>query len=184
MADKRRRRPEWYSIVSHIKCIHKGVSTYAGMPIYSKWDSKTGGSYRIGEQWVIANLGCRPAKDYDLHIIDRRIGFMPGNLKWVSRTTHQREEMRNRLLVDQRRLAIEVANSKFDLSLTDLAAHTEPEEPTESIEISLKDRQEMEAIFPEVFQAIALEKAVADGLGISRWTLLSQKRQQLDASPF
>lgn len=87
------------TVFHHLHFIRKEVSTYAGMPFCAFWDPKKGGSYKAGEDWIVNNIGRRPAKGYDLHIVDRQIGFMPGNLQWVPRDHHRRKELINQLLV-------------------------------------------------------------------------------------
>jgi hypothetical protein len=91
--------PELSTVSTHIRLIHRNVSTYASMPFFDEWDPKHGGSYRAGEDWIVRHIGRRPAKGYDLHIVDRSIGFMPGNLEWVPRDMHRRKEFINQLLL-------------------------------------------------------------------------------------
>lgn len=96
-------------VVSHYGCIRNGYSTYKGMPFFDGWNPDKGGSYQAGERWIIENLGHRlgSGKEYQLHIIDRRLGFVPGNLCWVPLNKHKQEEMMNRLLLENQNLKIE-----------------------------------------------------------------------------
>jgi hypothetical protein len=100
--------PERLSVKGHYDCIHANerCPTYVGMPFFDGWSPKTGGSYEAGAQWIINNLGPRPGtgKEYHLHIVDRAIGFMPGNLQWVPRERHKQEEMINKLLLENQHL--------------------------------------------------------------------------------
>jgi hypothetical protein len=98
--DRPQQTPERRTVGAHLGWINRGVSTYAGMPFCDDWNPKKGGSVNAGEQWIVQHLGRRPAPDYQLHIVDRRIGFMPGNLVWVPRDKHRREEMIYRLLFE------------------------------------------------------------------------------------
>jgi hypothetical protein len=79
-------------VSSHRRAIQKGHSTYAGMPFYDGWNPKCGGATTVGADWIMKNLGW-PGEGYQLHIIDRKIGFVPGNLMWVPIDRHKSEEM-------------------------------------------------------------------------------------------
>lgn len=74
------------------------------MPFFEAWNPDTGGSFKVGAAWIIENIGPRPAEPYELHIINRRLGFMPGNLAWVPQDRHQQEELINRLLLENQNL--------------------------------------------------------------------------------
>ena len=97
--------PEYVSVVGHHAVIfRKQNKNYQGMPFCRDWNPKTGGSYGAGAQWIIANIGRRPSRRYQLHIVDRRLGFVPGNLAWVPLEKHQREEMISKLLLENQQL--------------------------------------------------------------------------------
>ena len=105
---KRSANPERVAVKGHYDAIHavKRCPTYTGMPFFKDWSPKTGGSYDAGAQWIIENIGRRPGSgtEYHLHIVDRKIGFMPGNLQWVPREKHAQEEMINKLLLENQNL--------------------------------------------------------------------------------
>lgn len=115
-AAKRMRTPEYQAVASHLKYIRAGKASYIGMPFYDAWNPQFGGSVVVGERWIIEHIGYKPA-GCDCHIIDRRIGFVPGNLCWIPKASHRRAEMLERTLIQAENLRIEVANSEFLLSL-------------------------------------------------------------------
>jgi hypothetical protein len=81
---------------------------YVGLPYYDGWNPKKGGSFAAGAHWIIKNLGIKPVDGKsNLHIVDRRFGFVPGNLQWVAVGRHQQEEMVNRLLLEVQNLKAE-----------------------------------------------------------------------------
>lgn len=101
--------PEYGTVVTHRRSIalaadDPNLASYIGMPFYPAWDFKSGGSYAAGAKWIIENLGHKPSTDYDMHIIDRRLGFVPGNLAWVPRSKHKREELVTKLLIENQEL--------------------------------------------------------------------------------
>jgi hypothetical protein len=70
------------------------------MPFCVDWDPNQGGSFAAGARWIIANLGRRPGATYQLHVVDRGLGFVPENLQWVPRDIHKQFEMIARLLLE------------------------------------------------------------------------------------
>jgi hypothetical protein len=62
------------------------------MPFFKDWDPAKGGSFDVGADWIIKNLGRRP-KGTTLHIIDHATGFVPGNLEW----THPRKQVNQQM---------------------------------------------------------------------------------------
>jgi len=97
---KRELGVEYRTVAVHCYWIRKELSTYKGMPFFDDWNPDQGGSYRAGAYWIAENIGRRPDTKHQLHIIDRRIGFMPGNLIWVPQDKHRREEMIYKLLLE------------------------------------------------------------------------------------
>lgn len=101
---------EHASVYSHWVLIYRSKAKsrrrYEGMPFCDDWNPKTGGSYAAGARWIIENLGRRPGtnREYQLHIVNRAIGFMPGNLQWVPQEKHRQEEMINKLLLENQNL--------------------------------------------------------------------------------
>lgn len=91
---------EYRTVAAHYHWIQNGVSTYKEMPFFDGWNPTKGGSYRAGAYWIAETLGRRPDKKYQLHIIDRMVGFVPGNLIWVPQDKHRREEMIYKLLLE------------------------------------------------------------------------------------
>ena len=104
--------PEYATIQAHLQCIRTSHltknATYRDMPFYAAWNKREGGSILAGAKWLIENLGGKPSGSYELHIIDRRLGFVPGNLAWVPRADHKREEMLTKLLIENRELKARV----------------------------------------------------------------------------
>ena len=74
------------------------------MPFELWWNPDLGGSFKAAEEWIIENIGKRPDKTYQLHVVDRNLGFVPGNLTWVPTNKHRREELVNRLLLENQNL--------------------------------------------------------------------------------
>lgn len=106
--------PEYATVVAHRSAIRKAavrprIRTYLNMPFYADWDPSQGGLYINGARWIIETLGRKPSPEYDLHIVDRRLGFVPGNLAWVPRKDHKREELLTKLLIENQRLRARVA---------------------------------------------------------------------------
>lgn len=100
--------PEYSTVASHFRKIKAGHPSYKGMPFYRQWDTSLGGSLIDGAMWIRDNLPKRRALDH-LHIIDRRIGFMPGNLIWISKHKHKQEELLNKTLLENSRLKKKLA---------------------------------------------------------------------------
>ena len=92
--------PEVRTVRQHLSWIKTGLSTYAGMPFHDAWNSAKGGTADAGERWIVQNLGRRPSPTHQLHIVDRQLGFVPGNLQWVPRDQHKRQEMIYKLLLE------------------------------------------------------------------------------------
>jgi len=101
---------EYKSVADHWYAVYmsrdKKKVTYKGMPFFDEWNPKTGSSFTAGAQWIIDNLGRRPDKTYHLHIVDRAVGFVPGNLQWVSRSRHKQSELIARLMLENRNLRV------------------------------------------------------------------------------
>lgn len=57
-----------------------------------------------GAKWIVANLGHRPDKDHQLHIMQKTLGFVPGNLMWVPTTQHKRMEFMTLILEENQKL--------------------------------------------------------------------------------
>jgi hypothetical protein len=77
------------------------------MPFFDGWNPDKGGSINAGEKWILENLGKRPSKRHDLHIVDRRLGFVPENLAWVPKEKHMQEELIHKLLLENQNLRTE-----------------------------------------------------------------------------
>lgn len=108
--------PEHITVRNHYHMIQNEDKNYLGMPFYDEWNPNKGGSYGAGVQWIIENIGRKPAKGYDLHIVDRTIGFMPGNLQWVHRTQHQQEEIVTKLKIENQQLKNIIKRAGIDQS--------------------------------------------------------------------
>ncbi len=101
--------PERRTVIQHLSHIFTGRKGYGGMVFCPQWSPSHGGSYDTGEKWVLDNLGPRPRDGkYHLHIVDRRLGFVPDNLQWVPCGQHKREEMINKLLLEVQNLRAEL----------------------------------------------------------------------------
>ena len=101
-------RPEYATVCDHHYAIKKSYvnpafKSYKNVPFYDGWNPDKGGTFMTGMLWIIENLEVRKPGDH-LHIIDRKIGFMPGNLVWVPRSGHKQEEMINKLLLENSKL--------------------------------------------------------------------------------
>lgn len=102
------RRPEYGTIHNHYNIIiHRSASAYKDLMYFDGRNPQKGGSFKAGEQWLITHLGPRPSKNYELHIVDRRLGFVPDNLAWVPKEKHIQEELINRLLLENQQLRAE-----------------------------------------------------------------------------
>lgn len=105
-------RPEYFTVANHRRIIFnlkdKNHRFYHNMPFFTKWDPAKGGSTGAGEKWILKHLGRRPSKRYHLHIINRRLGFIPGNLAWVPLDKHQKEELIPKLLLEIQKLRAEI----------------------------------------------------------------------------
>lgn len=105
VATWRRLNPIYTTVANHYRSILAGKNpAYSGMPFFGAWNPKAGGSFDAGVKWIGDNLGPRPNRNFQLHIVDRRPGFVPGNLQWVPRDKHIQEEMVNRLLLENQNL--------------------------------------------------------------------------------
>jgi len=105
--------PEYSTITTHLQSIKTAYkaknATYAKMPFFASWDPQQGGRPIAGAQWIVENLGHKPSKDHELHIIDRHLGFVPENLAWVPREDHKREELLTKLLIENQQLKTRIA---------------------------------------------------------------------------
>jgi hypothetical protein len=103
---RRKLTPERRAVVSHLSRIRNGHPAYVGMPFFQEWV----GNAKAGEAWIVENIGKRPIGGcWDLHIVDRNLGFIPGNLQWVPRGKHKREEFINQLLLKIQDLEREIS---------------------------------------------------------------------------
>lgn len=87
-------RPEYQTVSKHWRWIFKDVDSrlhsYKGMPFYDGWNPDKGGFISAGCAWIIDNLGIKSVFEAQhgkssLDIIDHRLGFVPGNLRWSTR---------------------------------------------------------------------------------------------------
>lgn len=89
-------RPIYRSVKDHYFKIftstRKHDRTYKGMPFFDAWNFKKGGSYQLGADWILENLGEKPPSS-SLHIVNHAKGFVPGNLEWATHTIQNREQM-------------------------------------------------------------------------------------------
>lgn len=102
----RKTHPIWTSLSNHAYKIRKRHSAYREIPFYPKWNPRQGGSFMQGEKDLLKEIGVRPGLHYDLHIITRTIGVWPGNLMWLPRKQHKREELISKLLIENQRLKV------------------------------------------------------------------------------
>lgn len=84
------------------------------MPFYDGWNPDKGGSFVVGRDWIKKNLGPRPGtgKDFHLHVINKLIGFVPGNLMWVPAGKHKQEELIATILKENKQLRDALADCK------------------------------------------------------------------------
>lgn len=89
-------RPEWATVKNHHHNIFhsssRGHKNYKGMPFFKEWNPDCGGDLWKGAKWIIENLGERPSPNYTMDVIDHAIGFVPGNLRWASHKTQERNK--------------------------------------------------------------------------------------------
>jgi hypothetical protein len=105
----RKKNPIYVTVTNHYNSIRAGKNpTYRDMIFFTGWDPKQGGSFADGTKWIQDNIGLRPSRTHHLHIVDRRLGFVPGNLAWVPRDKHQQQEMIPRLLLEIQNLHAEL----------------------------------------------------------------------------
>jgi len=52
-----------------------------------------GGSFDVAEQQILEDIGPRPAKGYQLHIVNHERGFVRGNLMWVTASANNRQQL-------------------------------------------------------------------------------------------
>ena len=115
--------PEYWTVKAHWTMIFgsKPKPTYINMPFFDEWNPRKGGSFLAGVRWLVETLGPRPDKTYQLHIIQKDIGFVPGNLVWVPLSQHKRREFLSLVLEDCRQLKIE--NQRLMLALAEKRAN-------------------------------------------------------------
>ena len=103
-----RKHTEYRSVVLHwyatFRATNRKAACYKGMPFFPAWNPEKGGSFAVAEKWILQNLGRRPSSTHHLHIVDRVLGFVPGNLQWVPREKHKQEELIARLLRENQHL--------------------------------------------------------------------------------
>ena len=96
---------EYDAVANHYNIIVRDPKpAYKNLPFFSEWNPKVGGSIKVGEQWILSHLGRRPSSNFDLHIVDRRLGFVPDNLQWMPRSRHAQNEMIATLLLQVQQL--------------------------------------------------------------------------------
>jgi hypothetical protein len=95
----------YHSVKNHFKWIYdphnpKRYHGYKGMPAYEPWNPLTGGQAALirAVREILAEIGNKPGKDYHLHVVDKRIGFWPGNLIWIPIVEHKRAELLNQVI--------------------------------------------------------------------------------------
>lgn len=108
------------SVINHFKWVYNPHNParyhgYKGMPAYEPWNPANG-SLAIAKavRDILAEIGDKPGRDYNLHIVDKRIGFWPGNLMWIPVVAHKRAEMLNQLIEENHRLHEEIALLRGD----------------------------------------------------------------------
>lgn len=69
-----------------------GHKYYNGMPFFDGWNPKKGGEIWRAAKWIIDNLGKKPDSRWSLDIIEHRLGFVPGNLRWALKNTQMRNQ--------------------------------------------------------------------------------------------
>lgn len=80
------------------------------MPAYDYWNPKHGPhAIAMAVRDILEEIGDKPGRDYNLHIIDKRVGFWPGNLMWIPVAQHKQAEMLNRLIEENHRLHKQIA---------------------------------------------------------------------------
>lgn len=100
-----RRYPERNCVANHYQLIFGRPGkhlTYKGMPFFDGWNPKKGGCFVDGGDWIVQNLGPRP-KGCSIDIVDRLLGFVPGNLKWSTPKGQAWNQM-HRTITEQRNL--------------------------------------------------------------------------------
>lgn len=87
---------EYRTVVAHHYYILKSKNpkhkNYKDMPFFENWNPAQGGYLWKGAEWIIKNLGPKPGPQWSMDIIDHQKGFVPGNLRWASRLTQERNK--------------------------------------------------------------------------------------------
>lgn len=109
------REPEYTTLYFHLRYIRKGKTGYKNMPFFSAWNPHEGGNFLKGYNWILSNLGRRPSKKHELHVMNRGIGVWPGNLCWLTRSNHWRNEERYQMMARIKELEDEVSMLRLQL---------------------------------------------------------------------
>jgi hypothetical protein len=102
--------PEYAAVVTHRQSIITAYktkhATYRDMAFYPDWNPSVSGrgAYSRGAQWILDHLGPKPGPDFELHIVERSRGFVPGNLRWIPRGVHKQAELLRTVLLENQQL--------------------------------------------------------------------------------
>lgn len=107
------------SVINHFKWIYnphdpERYHGYKGMPAHQSWNPKKGPKAVVKAVTdILSEIGDKPSKKHILHIMDKRIGFRPGNLMWVPSIEHKRMELLNILIKENAMLKKRLSKYEF-----------------------------------------------------------------------
>lgn len=112
--------PEYKTVTHHYDFIFKSKNPihrcYKNMPFYDEWNPNKGGAYWKGSKWIILNLGSKPGPSWSLDIIEHRLGFVPGNLRWALKNNQSTNKQHRKLgQISIKELTIEAKRRGYKL---------------------------------------------------------------------
>lgn len=132
------RQHYWDNLDPKMKARVGDMKSYQGMPFFDEWNPDKGGSFIAGEKWIIENLGRRPVDNFlmtgqtvrypgqksrwQMHILDRPVGFVPGNLAWMPTNKHNRLEAINLAIVERGKELANLNSQIISLAVSKMAA--------------------------------------------------------------
>jgi hypothetical protein len=104
-------RKAYHTVANHYRAIFdphfkwgESLRCYKGMKFYDGWNPKKGGSFEVAANWIVKYLDRNVTRNHHLHIMNRKLGFVPENLCWVPSEFHKQEEMISKVLLENQKL--------------------------------------------------------------------------------